>query len=136
MHADSLDEALEALRDGVGASDTDLAGLTVYLQFSAYRTPAGTYRRCEGAWHLRPGPDGALAPVRLATIEGGRSPRLTGAQRLPVPPVLRTDRGRRSRPFIHESSGYAAASHCCPGSSATTRRSCRRSRTRSWPART
>ena len=108
MHADSLDEALEALRDGVGASDTDLAGLTVYLQFSAYRTPAGTYRRCEEAWHLRLGADGALAPIRLAAIEGGRSPRLTGAQRLPVPPILRSDGGRRARPFVHEPDGYAA----------------------------
>jgi hypothetical protein len=110
MHADSLDEAIETLRDGVGATDTDLAGLTVYLQFSAYRTPAGTYRRCEEAWHLRSGPDGALAPVRLAAIEGGRSPRLTGAQRLPVPPVLRTDGGRGARPFVHEPGGYAALS--------------------------
>jgi len=108
MHADSLDEAIETLRDGVGASDADLAGLTIYLQFSAYRTPAGTYRRCEEAWHLRSGADGALDPVRLAAIEGGRSPRLTGAQRLPVPPILRTDGGRRARPFLHEPSGYAA----------------------------
>ena len=108
MHADSLDEAIETLRMGVGASDTDLAGLTIYLQFSAYRTPAGTYRRCEEAWHFRSGADGALEPVRLAAIEGGRSPRLTGAQRLPVPPILRTDGGRRARPFVHEPSGYAA----------------------------
>jgi hypothetical protein len=98
MHADSLDEAIETLRDGVGATDTDLTGLTIYLQFSAYRTPAGTYRRCEEAWHLRSGADGALQPVRLAAIEGGRSPRLTGAQRLPVPPILRTDGGRRATP--------------------------------------
>jgi len=110
MHADSLGEAIESLRDGVGASDTDLAGLTIYLQFSAYRTPAGTYRRCEEAWHLRSDRDGALDPIRLAAIEGGRSPRLTGAQRLPVPPVLRTDGGRPGRPFVHESFGYAALS--------------------------
>jgi hypothetical protein len=108
MHADSLDEALATLRDGVGARDADLAGLTIYLQFSAYRTPAGMYRRCEEAWHLRCGPDGALEPVRLAAMEGARSPRLTGAQRLPVPPVLRTDGGRPGRPFVHEPAGYAA----------------------------
>ncbi len=107
MHADSLDEALTALREGVGATDADLAGLTVYLQFSAYRTPQGMYRRCEGAWHLRLDPDGRLQPVRLAAMEGERSPRLTGAQRLPVPPVLAGDDGRRSRPFVHEPAGYA-----------------------------
>ena len=28
-------------------------GLTIYLQYSAYRTPAGMYRRVEEAWHLR-----------------------------------------------------------------------------------
>ncbi len=49
-----------------------------------------------------------LEPIRLAAIEGGRSPRLTGAQRLPVPPILRTDGGRRGRPFVHEAAGYAA----------------------------
>ncbi|HLY35524.1 MAG TPA: hypothetical protein VKU35_02300 [Candidatus Limnocylindria bacterium] len=108
MHADSLDEAIKTLREGVGAGDADLAGLTIYLQFSAYRTPTGMYRRCEEAWHLRCGPDGVLEPVRLAAMEGARSPRLTGAQRLPVPPVLRTDGGRPSRPFVHEPAGYAA----------------------------
>jgi len=108
MHADSLDEAIESLRHGIGATDSDLADLTIYLQFSAYRTPAGTYRRCEEAWHLRTDAEGALAPIRLAAIEGDRSPRLTGAQRLPVPPVLRTDGGRRTRDFVHEPSGYAA----------------------------
>ena len=108
MHADSLDEGLATLRDGVGVTDADLAGLTIYLQFSAYRTPAGMYRRCEEAWHLRLRADGALDPVRLAAIQGSRSPRLTGAQRLPVPPALRTDGGRRGRPFVHEPAGYAA----------------------------
>ena len=49
-----------------------------------------------------------LEPIRLAAIEGGRSPRLTGAQRLPVPPILRTDGGRRGRPFVHEAAGYTA----------------------------
>ncbi|MDP9271551.1 MAG: hypothetical protein M3P14_11390 [Chloroflexota bacterium] len=108
MHADSLEEGLATLREGVGALDEDLAGLTIYLQFSAYRTPAGMYRRCEEAWHLALGADGRLSPVRLAAIEGGRSPRLTGAQRLPIPPVLRTDGGRLKRPFVHEPAGYAA----------------------------
>lgn len=107
MHADSLDEALATLRDGVGVTDADLAGLTIYLQFSAYGTPAGMYRRCEEAWHLRLGPDGQLAPVRLAWIDGDRSPRLTGAQRLPVPPVLATDGGRAALPFIHDRDAYA-----------------------------
>lgn len=108
MHADSLDEALAALRQGVGATDLDLAALTIYLQFSAYRTPAGVYRRCEEAWHLQLGPDDSLASFRLAAIQGERSPRLTGAQRLPVPPVLRTDGGRQSRPFVHEPPAYSA----------------------------
>lgn len=107
MHADSLDEALACLRDELGAADADLAGLTIYLQYSAYRTPAGMYRRVEEAWHLRTDDHGALAPVRLATLDGGRSPRLTGAQRLPVPPVLAGDGGRGSRPLIHNPQGYA-----------------------------
>jgi hypothetical protein len=106
MHADSLDEALAALRSEVGASDADLAGLTVYLQFSAYRTPAGMYRRCEEAWHLRLASDGTLAPVRLAAIDGERSPRLTGAQRLPAPPMLPGDGGRTSLPFVHAPAAY------------------------------
>ncbi|HET6744238.1 MAG TPA: hypothetical protein VFH90_00100, partial [Candidatus Limnocylindria bacterium] len=72
-----------------------------------YRTPAGMYRRVEEAWHLRTDDHGALAPVRLATLDGGRSPRLTGAQRLPVPPVLAGDGGRGSRPLIHNPQGYA-----------------------------
>jgi hypothetical protein len=107
MHADSLDEAVATLRDDVGASDVDLSGLTIYLQFSAYRTPTSMYRRCEEAWHLRLGSDGRLDPVRLASIDGGRSPRLTGAQHLPVPPVLRTDGGRQGRPFRHDRDAYA-----------------------------
>jgi hypothetical protein len=106
MHADSLDEAIACLRDEVGAADADLAGLTIYLQYSAYRTPAGMYRRVEDAWHLRLDADGALAPVRLASLEGGRSPRLTGAQRLPVPPVLATDGGRGERPLHHDPAAY------------------------------
>lgn len=107
MHADSLAEGLAALRDGVGATDSDLAGMTIYLQFSAYRTPAGMYRRCEEAWHLRLDEHGAFDAVRLAAIDGGRSPRLTGAQRLPVPPALATDGGRRARPFTHDAAAYA-----------------------------
>jgi len=107
MHADSLDEALDCLRGDLGATDPDLAGLTVYLQYSAYRTPSGMYRRVEEAWHLRTDATGSLAPVRLAAIDGGRSPRLTGAQRLPVPPTLAGDGGRRGRPLIHDADAYA-----------------------------
>jgi hypothetical protein len=107
MHADSLDEALACLRDEVGAADADLAGLTVYLQYSAYRTPAGMYRRVEEAWHLRLDASGALAPVRLAALDGDRSPRLTGAQRLPVPPILADDGGRQARALVHDPAAYA-----------------------------
>ena len=107
MHADSLDEALACLRDELRASDADLAGLTVYLQYSAYRTPAGMYRRVEEAWHLRTDASGRLAPVRLAALEGGRSPSLTGAQRLPVPPILPDEGGRSSRRLRHDPAAYA-----------------------------
>jgi hypothetical protein len=108
MHADSLDEAVNALRSQLGATDACIAGLTVYLQYSAYATPAGMYRRIEEAWHLRLGDDGTLAPVRLGATEGDRSPRLTGAQRLPVPPMLPDDGGRTQRAFVHDPAGYAA----------------------------
>jgi hypothetical protein len=107
MHADSLPEALESMRTHLGATDADLAGLTTYLQYSAYDTPAGMYRRIEEAWHLRLDDDGVLAPVRLGAIEGPRSPRLTGAQRLPSPPMLPEDGGRSSRPFVHDPAAYA-----------------------------
>ncbi|MEO6577880.1 MAG: hypothetical protein ABIO99_03150 [Candidatus Limnocylindria bacterium] len=107
MHADSLPEALGALRGQLGASDADLAGMTIYLQYSAYDTPAGVYRRIEEAWHLRLDGDGALAPVRLGAIAGDRSPSLTGAQRLPTPPMLPDDGGRATRPFEHDSAAYA-----------------------------
>ncbi|HET9417271.1 MAG TPA: hypothetical protein VFP30_06995 [Candidatus Limnocylindria bacterium] len=107
MHADSLPEALDSLRGGLGATDADLAGLTIYLQFSAYLTPAGMYRRVEEAWHLRLDADGTLAPVRLAAIEGERSPALTGAQRLPDPPMLPDDGGRAARPLVHDLDAYA-----------------------------
>lgn len=107
MHADSLPEALDLLRTELGATDADLAGLTIYLQYSAYRTPAGMYRRVEEAWHLRLDDSGTLAPMRLAAIEGGRSPSLTGAQREPVPPLLTGDGGRLSRPFVHDFAAYA-----------------------------
>jgi len=107
MHADTLDEAIALLRDQLGATDGDLAGITVYLQYSAYRTPSGMYRRVEEAWHLRAGAEGALAPVRLAAIEGGRSPSLSGAQRDPEPPMLAGDGGRSSRPLIHDPAAYA-----------------------------
>jgi hypothetical protein len=107
MHADSLPEALDAFRIQLGATDADLAGLTIYLQYSAYLTPAGMYRRIEEAWHLRLDADGALAAVRLGAIEGDRSRSLTGAQRLPSPPMLPSDGGRAARPFIHDPAAYA-----------------------------
>ena len=106
MHADSLPEALDSLRTSLGATDADLAGLTIYLQYSAYATPAGMYRRIEEAWHLRLD-DGGLAPVRLGAIAGDRSPSLTGAQRLPSPPMLPDDGGRSRRPFEHDPVSYA-----------------------------
>lgn len=107
MHADSLPEALDSLRGQLGATDADLAGLTIYLQYSAYLTPAGMYRRVEEAWHLRLDAAGALAPVRLGAIDGERSPSLTGAQRLPEPPMLPDDGGRVGRPFTHDPAAYA-----------------------------
>jgi hypothetical protein len=107
MHADSLPEALSTLRTELGATDADLAGLTIYLQFSAYLTPAGMYRRIEEAWHLRTDEAGALSPVRLGAIEGDRSPSLTGAQHLPSPPMLPGDGGRSVRPFVHDAAAYA-----------------------------
>jgi hypothetical protein len=107
MHADSLPEALDAFRTQLHVTDADLAGLTVYLQYSAYLTPAGMYRRIEEAWHLRLDENGVLAPVRLGAIEGDRSPSLTGAQRLPAPPMLPDDGGRASRPFEHDPAAYA-----------------------------
>ncbi|MDQ3688514.1 MAG: hypothetical protein M3406_00475 [Chloroflexota bacterium] len=110
MHADSLPEALTALRTELGATDADLAGLTIYLQYSAYMTPAGMYRRIEEAWHLRLDGD-RLAPVRLGAIAGDRSPSLTGAQRLPSPPMLPDDGGRSVRPFEHDPSAYAVLAH-------------------------
>ena len=107
MHADSLPEALDSLRSQLGATDADLAGLTIYLQYSAYETPNGMYRRIEEAWHLRLDDEGALAPVRLGAIAGDRSPSLTGAQRLPSPPMLSGDGGRATRPFEHDLDAYA-----------------------------
>lgn len=107
MHADSLPEALATFRNELGATDVDLAGLTIYLQYSAYATPSGMYRRVEEAWHLRLDASGTLAPARLGAIEGDRSPRLTGAQRLPSPPMLAGDGGRSTRPFIHDPAAYA-----------------------------
>ena len=106
MHADSLPEALGSLRGSLGATDEDLAGLTIYLQYSAYATPTGMYRRIEEAWHLRLDERGVLAPVRLGAIAGERSPSLTGAQRLPAPPMLPGDGGRSARPFEHDADAY------------------------------
>jgi len=119
MHADSLGEALDLLRVQLRAADADLAGLAIYLQYSAYRTPAGMYRRVEEAWHLRLDDDGELAPVRLATLEGGRSPSLTGAQRDPVPPFLRGDGGRRKRVLTHDGAAYAVLAATLGMSAAT-----------------
>jgi hypothetical protein len=110
MHADSLPEALDSLRTSLGATDADLAGLTIYLQYSAYATPTGMYRRIEEAWHLRL-EDGRLAPVRLGAIQGDRSPSLTGAQRLPAPPMLPDDGGRSTRAFEHDPAAYAVLAH-------------------------
>jgi hypothetical protein len=107
MHADSLSEAMDTLRDELGATDADLAGLTIYLQYSAYLTPSGMYRRVEEAWHLRLDDEGILAPVRLGALHGDRSPSLTGAQRLPEPPMLHDDGGRLTRPFIHDADAYS-----------------------------
>jgi hypothetical protein len=107
MHADSLDEAIDLLQGQLGATDADLAGLDVYLQYSAYLTPAGMYRRVEEAWHLRLDEAGSIAPVRLAALDGGRSPSLTGAQRDPEPPMLATDGGRSTRHLIHDPAAYA-----------------------------
>ncbi|MEX0626527.1 MAG: hypothetical protein WD402_08280 [Chloroflexota bacterium] len=107
MHADSLDEAIALLGDQLGAADADLAGLTLYLQYSAYRTPAGMYRRVEEAWHLRLDDGGTLAPLRLAALDGGRSPSLTGAQRDPEPPWLAGDGGRSGRLLVHDPAAYA-----------------------------
>lgn len=108
MHADSLDEAIDLLRSELGATDAELAALTIYLQYSAYRIPGGMYRRVEEAWHLRTDAAGRLAPVRLAAMEGDRSPSLTGAQRDPLPPLLDGDGGRSGRPLLHDAAGYAA----------------------------
>jgi len=108
MHADSLPEAIEALQTRLGATDADLAGLTIYLQYSAYLTPAGMYRRIEEAWHLRLDETGRLSPVRLAALDGERSPSLTGAQRLPAPPTLPDDGGRSTLPLVHDADAYAA----------------------------
>jgi hypothetical protein len=108
MHADSLPEAVATLRTQLGATDADLAGLTVYLQYSAYLTPAGMYRRVEEAWHLRLDETGVLSPIRLGAIEGGRSASMTGAQRLPTPPMLSSDGGRSTSPFVHDPVAYRA----------------------------
>ena len=95
MHADSLPEALVALRTHLGATDADLAGLTVYLQYSAYLTPAGMYRRVEEAWHLRLDDDGesGAGPARR---DRGRSVQV--AHRCPAPADA-ADAGVRRRPL-------------------------------------
>ena len=60
-------------------------------------------RACIAAWR-RPGTCASMPPARWrrcgsAAIDGERSPRLTGAQRLPAPPMLPDD-GGRSRPPV------------------------------------
>lgn len=107
MHADSLGEAVEVLRSELGATDAEIAGMGLYLQFSAYRTPSGMYRRVEEVWHLATDASGRLDPIRLAVIAGARSPSLSGAQRLPGPPMLMTDGGRRTAPMLHDDATYA-----------------------------
>ena len=109
MHADSLPEAIECLRSELGATDADLAGLT-YLQFSAYQTPGGMYRRVEEAWHLRrrPGTPGAGAPRR---DRGGPIAEPDRGAALPAPPMLPDDGGRELRPFRHDPAGYAVLAH-------------------------
>ena len=107
MHADSLDEAVAVFREDLGATDAEIGALDLYLQFSAYRTPRGMYRRVEEAWYLRLDPAGRLDPVLLARIDGRRSPSLTGAQRLPGPPMLASDGGRSSLPLVHDPTAYA-----------------------------
>lgn len=107
MHADSLQEAIVVLRDELGATDAEIAGMGLYLQFSAYRTPSGMYRRVEEVWHLAVDAAGSLDPIRLAVIGAARSPSLTGAQRLPGPPMLMTDGGRRTAPMRHDAAAYA-----------------------------
>ncbi len=107
MHADSLAEAVEVFRDELRATDAEIAGMGLYVQFSAYRTPAGMYRRVEEVWHVGLDPAGALDPIRLAVLAAPRSPSLSGAQRLPGPPMLLTDGGRRTAPMLHDPSGYA-----------------------------
>ena len=107
MHADTLDDAIAVFRDELGASDAEIGALGLYVQFSAYRTPAGMYRRVEEAWYMRLDAAGRLDPVLLARLEGPRSPSLTGAQRLPGPPMLASDGGRSTRPLVHDRSAYA-----------------------------
>ena len=107
MHADSVDEAVTVMRHELRATDAEIAAIDLYLQFSAYRTPGGMYRRVEEVWHMRTDAAGRLDPVRLARLDGPRSPALTGAQRLPGPPMLASDGGRRSLPVVHDPTAYA-----------------------------
>ncbi|MDQ3881499.1 MAG: hypothetical protein M3295_10565 [Chloroflexota bacterium] len=107
MHADSVAEAVAVFRDELRATDREIAALDVYLQFSAYRTPNGMYRRLEEAWYLRTDARGGLDPVRLSWLDAPRSPSLTGAQRLPGPPMLASDGGRSTRPVVHDDDAHA-----------------------------
>ena len=107
MHADTLDDAIAVFHDELGASEREIAALDVYLQFSAYRTPTRMYRRLEEAWYLRADAAGRLDPVRIARLAAPRSPSLTGAQRLPGPPMLAGDGGRSNRPLVHDDAAHA-----------------------------
>ena len=86
MHADSLDEAIAtaarpARRDRCRPGRDDDLPAVLRLPDAGRHVPP---RR--GGVAPAPRCDGALAPVRLAALEGERSPSLTGAQRLPSRP--------------------------------------------------
>ena len=107
MHADSLSEAVEVFRTELDATDAEIGGIGLYLQFSAYRTPAGMYRRVEEVWHVGTDGAGQVEPIRLAAMDAPRSPSISGAQRLPGPPMLLGDGGRRTAPMLHDPAAYA-----------------------------
>ena len=73
----------------------------------AARRRSAWVRSSVGHPTVRPVAHPARPPVRLATLDGGRSPSLTGAQRLPVPPTLPDDGGRSGRSLLHDPAGYA-----------------------------
>ena len=107
MHADSLPEALAAsARSSVRPMRTSPASPSTSSTRPTRRRPAcivGSRRRGTSASTTR----ASLAPVRLGAIAGDRSPSLTGAQRLPSPPMLPDDGGRSARQFEHDPAAYA-----------------------------